>query len=863
MFNPQAYANSKPGGVAVLEVVPAPTPGVTSPLFVPLKRTVVGGRWDGPLAEVTVTHTYGYTKAECAKTLEALYRFPLPGDAAVRRVVVTFGDVEIVAELKARKQAEQEYEAAREAGQQAALVTREAPDVFTLKVTGLKPDEEVVVETTYVQVAQAQGAGFVLRVPLTVAPRYSRSDEPSAREARPLRVARDPGHRVLLDILTDGIGQVTSPTHVLDLEEEDDHVRIRLRDREAVPDRDCVLVWQPLQADVASLHVLLSVDKDSVDKDSGDKGYTYFLALVAPPKAPATRLARESIALVDHSGSMSGPKREAADWAAAKFLGDLAPADRYNLGVFDTNQRWLDQRPRAAGENAVAEGKRFLGAALDGGGTELGVALEQALRQARTSGEASRHVVIVTDAQVSDFARILRLVDEEATRPDRRRVSVLCVDAAPNSFLALELARRGGGIARFVTSSPEEGDVTTALSEILESFDQPIMTGLRLEVNREGVEAPERTAVPAGEPGWSAVDLGDLYAGHPTWIAGRVPSADAQSIAFRLAGTAGEVETWRTRAQAVGPAALRALFGAWKVLGLESLVGAGWPDEEARARLAALGYDPSVLPAAGGRRAVYHENAVKDLQAVVENLLLKEALEYGLLCSVTGFVAVRKEKGEPVEESVVVSSALPSGWPDSFRMASMAGAPVMHNAMLRAMPAPQASAMPPSAQGRRPLGMGRAMQFRGARAPDAAVSRPVSSGDEPEDLAGDAHAPTSVVLFRGAPSFSGPEAVLFDSARPDDAAKLPPDAAFSRLRLALLAGKNEPAKLDASVELLVYVGDLAAPAVRVRVADLLRQGGERPVQIARRGGEAFRVVLSDPKAIWARSASGGLEVSLS
>lgn len=842
MFNPLAYANSKPGGVAVLEVAPAPAPGVTSPLFVPLKRTVVGGRWDGPLAEVTVTHTYGYTKAECAMTLEALYRFPLPGDAAVRRVVVTFGEVEIVAELRARKQAEQEYESAREAGQQAALVTREAPDVFTLKVSGLKPDEEVVVETTYVQVARAQGPGFVLRVPLTVAPRYSRSDEPGAREARPLRVARDPGHRFALDILTDGIGQVTSPTHALDLEEEDDHVRIRLRDREAVPDRDCVLVWQPAQeATVPSLHVLFAEDKD--------RAFTYFLALVAPPKEPATRLAREAIALVDHSGSMSGPKREAADWAAAKFLGDLAPGDAYNLCVFDTNQRWLDRKPRAAGENAVADGKRFLGAALDGGGTELGVALEQALRQARASGDASRHAVIVTDAQVSDFARILRLVDDEAKRPDRRRVSVLCVDAAPNSFLALELARRGGGIARFVTSSPEEGDVTTALSEILESFDQPILAGLRLEVNRQGVESPERTAAPAAEKGWSAVDLGDLFAGRATWVVGRVPGADASSLAFRLVGRAGEVETWRTRAQAVGPAALRALFGAWKVLGLESLVESGRSDEEARERLAALGYDPSLLPSEGGRLAIYHENAVKDVRAALDALLLKEALEYGLLCSATGFVAVRKEKGEPVEESVVVSSALPSGWHDSFVMASMSGAPMMAAGphalnMLRAAP--------PPTQGRRPFRS--RQQAAGFGTADAgSVSRAMAYRGLSEDVA-EAGAPTAVVLFQGAPSFTGPEAVLFDTARPADAARLPADAAFSRLLLGLLAGKSEPAKLDPSVELLVYVGDLAAPAVRVRVADLLRQGGERPVQIVRRGGEPVRVVLFDPKAVWARRA---------
>ncbi len=38
----------------------------------------------------------------------------------------------------------------------------------------------------------------------------------------------------------------------------------------------------------------------------------------------------------------------------------------------------------------------------------------------------------------------------------RRRISVLCIDAAPNSFLAFQLAEPGGGVAKFLTSSPEE-----------------------------------------------------------------------------------------------------------------------------------------------------------------------------------------------------------------------------------------------------------------------------------------------------------------------------------------------------------------------------------------------------------------------
>jgi Ca-activated chloride channel family protein len=148
MFSPKAYENSLPDGIAVLEIVGNGRAEAERPLFVPLRRTELGGEIAGPLAALRVTHTYGYSTEQCDKTLEAVYRFPLPGDAAVTGVVVRFGDVEIRAELKERQRAEADYAEARREGRQAALATRESPDVFTLQVAGLVPDQEVRVETS-------------------------------------------------------------------------------------------------------------------------------------------------------------------------------------------------------------------------------------------------------------------------------------------------------------------------------------------------------------------------------------------------------------------------------------------------------------------------------------------------------------------------------------------------------------------------------------------------------------------------------------------------------------------------------------------------------------------------------------------
>ena len=177
MFNPSHFSNSFPDGIGVLEIVGngKPSRSEQAPRFVPLRRTQLRGQVLGPLASLCVRHSYGYSREQCDQVLEAVYRFPLPGDAAVTCVVVRFGEVEITASLEERSRAESDYDEAVKAGWQAALVTRESPDVFTLHVAGLQPDQEVTVETRYVELARAEGTGWALRLPLTTAPRYVRS----------------------------------------------------------------------------------------------------------------------------------------------------------------------------------------------------------------------------------------------------------------------------------------------------------------------------------------------------------------------------------------------------------------------------------------------------------------------------------------------------------------------------------------------------------------------------------------------------------------------------------------------------------------------------------------------------------------
>jgi Ca-activated chloride channel family protein len=841
MFNRAAYENSRPDGIGVLEVENGAEAGKEQPrLFVPLKRTELRGKIAGPLASLRLTQVYGYTKQQMDKVLEAVYRFPLPGDAAVTGVTVTFGEVEIKAELKERQEAEEDYEKAKQEGRQAALATRESPDVFSLQVAGIQPDQDVRVETSYVQLARAEGEGWSLRVPLTTSPRYVRSDEITTRQAhgQPLLLLRDPGHRFSLDLTLSGVGSVSSETHQLKADELDGAVRVQLSEGEVIPDRDCVLSWRPTQEDHRpALQVMLHEDPSS--------DWLYFLALVAPPAKLDPKLAvpREVILLLDHSGSMSGPKWEAADWAVEQFLLDLTPQDDFALCLFHSTPRWFAGRPRRAEKKQVDAAVKFLLDHKDSGGTKLGVALEQGLHLKRSKDERARHLVVVTDAQVSDAARILRLADEEARREARRRISVLCIDAAPNSFLASELAERGGGVSRFLTSSPDELDITTALDEVLKDWAQPVLADLRLGVDNTGVESASGQLVSGADKGWSVVDLGDLPRGRALWVAGRVPRGEERVVRFRAATPSGEEvasqEVELGQEGNVRPA-LKALFGARRVLGLEYLIDSGYSLGELRDQLERLQYDATeILGLEVVPSKVYAENVREDASMALRALLVREALEYGLASAETAFVAVRKEAGKPVEGTVPVANALPLGWSDHFlaTLGMMPSAPAMGLHFKAAAPGLD---MPVFLR-RRPASAGPGAHLGRRDHLASAVGFAPEASESPE--------PT--VIFSGVIPFVGNEAVLFDSSREGDADKLPESATIRLIQVRFPdEGEPDSDSIDPELTVVVFVGDLASPRATVRLADMVRRRGQRPLNISKAKGDVVRVILDDPQGAW-------------
>ncbi|KAG7281433.1 hypothetical protein CRUP_029882 [Coryphaenoides rupestris] len=107
--------------------------------------------------------------------IEAVFVFPLPGDAAVCHFSAKIGQVEVVAEVREKQKAHEEYDDALSSGQQAFLLeeSEQSPDVFSLSVGSLPPGESASIRLEYVtELAVQPDDGLRFCLPAVLNPRY-------------------------------------------------------------------------------------------------------------------------------------------------------------------------------------------------------------------------------------------------------------------------------------------------------------------------------------------------------------------------------------------------------------------------------------------------------------------------------------------------------------------------------------------------------------------------------------------------------------------------------------------------------------------------------------------------------------------
>lgn len=486
------------------------TPGTYA--IVPAVKSEVHITVTGPIVRTTVTQTFHNSTGRC---VEGLYVYPLPELSAVDTLKMTIGSRVIVGEIREREQARKEYEQAKSEGRKAALVEQQRPNVFTTSVSSVMPDDDVVIEIAYQEMARYENGEYRLRFPMVVAKRYSpvRTTAQIAEKAVPT-CCTEASHVALTVDLQPGysVRNIASAQQVKSETLGNRHYRVTADSTTLDADHDFELSWQP---DLGT-----NPEATVLTEKLGEE--TYALIMVTPPARSSVRLPRETIFIIDSSGSMEGASMQQAKAALLLALDDLKSGDKFNIIDFDSDARPLFSDSKFADASSIAEAKSFVEKITADGGTEMLKALQLAMPEhpATTSGTV-RQVIFMTDGQVSNEQELFSFIH---ARLGESRLFTVGIGAAPNSHFMRNAARFGRGTFTYIGDVQQ---VQERMSELFAKLDAPVMTSIAVHSNDSIAESwPER--VP------------DLYRGEPLVVAMRVHDANAK---ITLHGSIGN-EAW-------------------------------------------------------------------------------------------------------------------------------------------------------------------------------------------------------------------------------------------------------------------------------------------------------------------------------
>src|SRR5215207_8790614 len=139
----------------------------------PLKDTKVEITVAGVIADVRVRQIY---RNEGSRPINASYVFPASTRAAVYAMRMQIGNEIIVAKIKEREQAKKDFEKAKEGGKSASLLEQQRPNVFSMSLANIMPQEQVEIELRYTELLVPTDNVYEVVFPTVVGPRYASPD---------------------------------------------------------------------------------------------------------------------------------------------------------------------------------------------------------------------------------------------------------------------------------------------------------------------------------------------------------------------------------------------------------------------------------------------------------------------------------------------------------------------------------------------------------------------------------------------------------------------------------------------------------------------------------------------------------------
>jgi Ca-activated chloride channel family protein len=568
----------------------------------PLKDTQVEISVAGVIADVKVRQIY---RNEGSRPINASYVFPASTRAAVYSMRMQIGDEIIVAKIKEREQAKQEFEKAKEEGKSASLLEQQRPNVFSMSLANIMPQEQVEIELRYTELLVPTDSVYEVVFPTVVGPRYASPQNPNQKqdgfvETPYQHQGQKPASALHLSAKIFAgvpIYDLSCPSHqVFPKWWNNGNVQLSLDDSDPFQgNRDFVLRYRLGGDQITSGLLLFQGEQEN-----------FFLYMAQPPKRveAADIPPREYIFVVDVSGSMDGFPLNTSKRLLRDLIGKLRPTDLFNVVLFAGDANVLSPQSLQANQQNIGRAIGLLEQQRGGGGTELLAAMQQAMSLPRAQG-ISRSVVLVTDGYISGEQGVF---DHIRANLNQCNVFAFGIGTSVNRYLIEGVAKAGMGEPFIVTDEAEAENVAAKFREYIQT---PVLTDIH--VRSLGFDTYDV----------NPVVFPDLFAQRPIILFGKWRGPVAGTIELTGKTGQGDFVSSYDVAGSQPEEGNRALRYLW-----------------ARSRIAELSdYGSS------------EEENVKEITAL--------GLQYNLLTRYTSFIAVREVVTNPNGNAQDVNQALP------------------------------------------------------------------------------------------------------------------------------------------------------------------------------------------------------------
>ena len=403
-------------------------------------------------------------------------------------------------------------------------------------------------------------------------------------------------------------------------------VRVMLKKRDEIPNRDFVLRYRTASDDVQD-SLLTTYD--------ARRGGAFAFVLAPPPRPePSRRAPKEVVFVVDQSGSQSGFPIDKSKELALKLLDTMGPNDAFNVLGFSNEVNPLWPAPHLNTPENVAAARTFVRGLQANGKTEMEKAVVAALSPAVAPGKV-RVVLFNTDGLAGQESVILNNVRKYR---GTSRLFTFGIGNSVNRSLIDAMSLEGRGESEVVTLAEDADAAATRFAERLET---PLLTNVEARFEGDAVSDVTPEALP------------DVFAAKPVVLYGRYARPGQGRLI--LTGLSGG-KPWRRVVELdlpSGEADGSSVASLWARARIAALKNRSYADIATRTD------SGEIKPSIEGRNPV-------------QEAIARLALEYGLVSEETSFVAVDRSVSNPTGQ--VTTVGVPLEMPDGMTF-GLGGAP--------------------------------------------------------------------------------------------------------------------------------------------------------------------------------------------